>query len=289
MIGIVAYTQKPFKGIHTLAARYRQVLPGSEIISVDDQHNKYFIKNIDTINENFKSLIFIEQHFDRNLVKKFKGKMFLVPMWEFIGSAAPLFDRLHGTICHSKKALETVSKIIRCPHHLVNYPMLKMNVQNSDKNITEFFMINGHPGKNRKRPDLLNAANTDNKYRINILTIKNLSSSFEHLNVIEGFVEDRKDLYKHGQMQLYPSVTEGLGMAIYEALEYGIPTVIADVAPVNEDYNKELLIAPDSAQAIRRAMDKFYNQGSSELKKWIDHFIDQRSAKRFVDHVLNII
>lgn len=291
MIGIVAYTLKPFKGIHTLAERYRDALPDSRIISVDDPAAEFYVKNIQLLNQSFQALICIEHYFEELLLTQYVGKLFLVPMWEYLGRAQPMFARLSGTICHSRKTQQLVSRYLpRIPNVLVPYPMRQMfQPADSEQKISDFFMINGHPARNRKRVDLLDQANLDDRHSITVRTVRPLDVQTHHLRVLEGFVEARAALYSTGQVQVYPSMLEGLGMAVYEALEHGVPTLIADLPPINEGYNPEWLFRPGSAVEIRKRLDSFSGQLLAPLQEWIVEFIKQRSFENFAAQVEEIV
>lgn len=62
---------------------------------------------------------------------------------------------------------------------------------------------------------------------------------YEEVLSYEEGTFDRREVYTKGDVLLYPSRFDGLGLSICEALACGLPVITTDVAPINELYPKE--------------------------------------------------
>jgi glycosyltransferase involved in cell wall biosynthesis len=91
---------------------------------------------------------------------------------------------------------------------------------------------------------------------------------------------------------VYPSLTEGLGSTLLDAMQAGCPIVASDVGGIPEivhDDEHGLLVPPGDATALRSAIDNL--RKSPELaqrlvtaaKKWAETFLPDRLAAKHVE------
>ena len=76
--------------------------------------------------------------------------------------------------------------------------------------------------------------------------------------ILPGVIADRDlpTLYRCADAFVFPSVKEGWGLVLLEAISSGIPVITSNIAPFTEflDCNSALLVDPDSVEAIANAM-----------------------------------
>lgn len=102
-------------------------------------------------------------------------------------------------------------------------------------------------------------------YRVEFFTIaqQNKIEIGESL-ILPGVVadEDLPVLYRCGDAFVFPSVKEGWGIVLLEAISSGLPVVTSNIAPFTEFLFEEsaLLVNPDSSVAIAQAMLDILNK-----------------------------
>lgn len=105
-------------------------------------------------------------------------------------------------------------------------------------------------------------------------------------------------LYHLGDVYVYPTILEGLGLTIYEALSCGLPVIITDNAPMNEVVNEEIGYLVNIEKYYSRS-DGYYwpvsicekNSLIEGMKKYIEKQEDilalKEEARRFAVENLN--
>ncbi len=76
-----------------------------------------------------------------------------------------------------------------------------------------------------------------------------------------GWVPDVKDFYSQISVYIQPSVTEGFGIEVLEAMSYGRPVIVsagAGAADIVTSGREGFIVPPGDPQAIREAMDYFH-------------------------------
>lgn len=291
--GIVGYTKRAFKGIDPLAQRICEVIPDCVRISADDPESDFYIKNYEKIVDELEAVFFIEYHFDIELVKKLfqaKKKIILIPMWEHILAAKRMWPYITDFLFLNRRAEMVVRKVLSKKGVLAHYPLYNDKPKFGSDMPKKFFMINGMPAKNRKKPHLLSWMNSDKKFDITVYTVGDIPGGLPNVKVKKGFIESKEELFRGaGDMQIYPSTLEGLGMAIYESMEYGIPTICANVAPINEQYHPRLLFKPNNHDSIRKTVEKYHKEGLKEIKDWMAEYIEKNSPDVFVSKVSSML
>lgn len=81
-----------------------------------------------------------------------------------------------------------------------------------------------------------------------------------------GFREDVAELYKAADVNIFPSIREGLPVALMEAMASGLPCVASNIRGCNDllDENGGSLFDPYSESSCKEAIEKILN---SDLKK----------------------
>jgi glycosyltransferase involved in cell wall biosynthesis len=80
------------------------------------------------------------------------------------------------------------------------------------------------------------------------------------LQVVGQAVPDLADLYRHGDVCLYPTRHEGLGLGVAEALASGLPVIASDAQPVNEYADGRLVRAVSIRRYYARSDGDFWPQ-----------------------------
>jgi glycosyltransferase involved in cell wall biosynthesis len=90
--------------------------------------------------------------------------------------------------------------------------------------------------------------------------------------VFTGFVDDSDlpDLYRGAQMFVYPSLYEGFGLPILEAMACGIPVITSNCSSLPEVAgNAALLIDPTRPEELAAAMSALVGNGAlHEELRW---------------------
>ena len=114
-----------------------------------------------------------------------------------------------------------------------------------------------------------------------------------HPNIhMTGFIdeEDKALLYQHAMAFLYPSLYEGFGLPILEAMQCGTPVVTSDATSMPEVAgDAAILVNPNEIKEIKRAMHEIYRdkglrkqlseKGFSQAKK----FSWGKAAREFLE------
>lgn len=108
-----------------------------------------------------------------------------------------------------------------------------------------------------------------------------------------GYRQDVPDLLAAADLFVFPSLYEGQGCAVLEAMGLGLPIVAADIPAVREAVESErtgLLVAPGSRAAlgagIRRLLDdplRAAELGRRSQEVFLARYTIERSAERMID------
>lgn len=118
-------------------------------------------------------------------------------------------------------------------------------------------------------------------------------SSFTNRIILEGYTSDARldDLYKNALAFVFPSLYEGFGMPVLEALSYGLPLVVSDI-PTSKEICSDAALYFDKEndselleQIIRLMEDpellKSYKQKS------LDRFSEFNTSRLPLDHIFS--
>jgi len=106
-----------------------------------------------------------------------------------------------------------------------------------------------------------------------------------------GYVstEELKGLYENARAYVFPSLHEGFGMPILEAMSLGVPVITSSTPPMPEVAgDAALLVQPRDAQAISEAMEKVYTDSALRttlIEKGLTHaklFSWSRAAREYL-------
>ena len=102
-------------------------------------------------------------------------------------------------------------------------------------------------------------------YRVKFFTIvKNNKINIGESLILPGTIENRDMpvLYRCADAFVFPSIKEGWGLVLLEAIASGLPVITANIAPFTEFLTEEsaLLVNPYSINAIAQAMIKILNK-----------------------------
>ena len=162
----------------------------------------------------------------------------------------PLFEIYDGVICNTKRHY-SVFKDMQNAYYLpwgTNVDLFNnVNDELINNNLVTYFHSAGmHP--HRKGTDILVEAFYDTKEEAQLIihTQKSLKTAFPHLEKkIEELSKQKKikiieetvsapGLYHLGDLYIYPSRIEGIGLTIAEAISSGLGCVVTNNGPMNE-------------------------------------------------------
>lgn len=112
------------------------------------------------------------------------------------------------------------------------------------------------------------------------LTVLNQQDKFRKF-ITPGYIDDADlpALYNASTLFLYPSLSEGFGMPVVEAMACGTPVITSNISCLPEIAgNAALLVDPMSAGAIADAISNILSNQTLRLEKVVDGLIN---AKRF--------
>lgn len=124
---------------------------------------------------------------------------------------------------------------------------------------------------------------SNNDYKLLIVgdgpEMSNLKNKVQNENIADvefmGFRRDVENILPKGDLFVLPSIFEGMGIALIEALACGLPVIGSDIGGTNELITPDvgLLIDPYDTSSLSRAIDKIlkdkklYNKLKSNARK----------------------
>lgn len=98
-------------------------------------------------------------------------------------------------------------------------------------------------------------------------TLRNLLRRLPNVEIV-GYVKDMEDFYLRCDAFVLPSVDDGFGMALLEAMSHGLPSIATNRCGATEIFETSrdlLVIPPQDAHALAEAMEKIFT--SAELRR----------------------
>ena len=112
--------------------------------------------------------------------------------------------------------------------------------------------------------------------------------------LLPGFIaeEDLEEIYRGAAAYVFPSLFEGFGLSLIEAMNYGIPCACSDCSSLAElGRGAALLFPPDDADAIAEALKRLLE--SPELRKELIEAGRKRAAgftwKNHVERIIDAV
>ncbi len=161
-----------------------------------------------------------------------------------------IWNHSNQKICISDEVKNWLSTYkIKSDISVVNYWINNTKLENLEENkecINIGFM--GRVNKNKGIEDLLDVYEGLNKDRYNLLIagicedtyLKKLNERFDLKNVnFLGYVSNKEEFFSNIDIFVFPSYSEGLGLALLESMSYSKICICRDVAPMNSILNKD--------------------------------------------------
>ena len=123
------------------------------------------------------------------------------------------------------------------------------------------------------------ASKQENSRIENLVDSLALGDSVVHL----GFVSEKKkvELYANARAVIFPSLFEGFGMPVLEALSYQVPVACSDIPVLREVCGDlALYFDPKSIKSIESAMEKVAQRRGESDKKKSAHLLAQYSIEK---------
>ncbi len=173
-------------------------------------------------------------------------------------------------ICDSHATREDVEELLKIPKNklVVVYPAVEVTVFPEEKKIADkpYILTVGtlQPRKNIKR--LINAF-IDAKLPIDLYIVgaqgwgEELPSNTAQNIKFLGYAEDKQlsQLYQNALFFIYPSLYEGFGYPVVEAMAYGCPVATSNTSSLKEIADGYgVLFDPESEKDIEKALTKLY-------------------------------
>ncbi|WP_432222975.1 glycosyltransferase [Flavobacterium sp. TMP13] len=244
----------------------RRNIPSVGMVIDKDDFNNWIKEN------KIELVIFNEQHWFIPLLwcKELNVKT-IAYIDYYTAETIPLFDIYDAVICNTKRhftAFRNHKEVFYLPWgtQLDVFKPTNSDLVNSE--VVTFFHSCGRD-KNRKGADLIlkvfDRINADFKL---IIHTQVEFKEFEHLKLIKSLQEKNKleiicntvtapGLFFLGDIYVYPSRLEGVGLTIAEALASGLGLVTTDMAPMNEFSNEKNSLLVNVLYQYSRA-DAYY-------------------------------
>lgn len=115
--------------------------------------------------------------------------------------------------------------------------------------------------------------------------------NLENALVLPGVLSDADlpKLYRSADAFVFPSVKEGWGLVILEAIASGLPVIVSDQAPFTEFLNdrQALFVDPDSVESIAEAMCSVFGSADSlrlQSQLILSQYAWETSAQQHLQH-----
>lgn len=112
-----------------------------------------------------------------------------------------------------------------------------------------------------------------------------IRKNFQNVTLIQG-AKSMDEIYRTTDILLFPSLYEGFGRPVVEAMSYGIPVIASDIDPLREISNgSSELVAPNSLEAWIESIQKVlapekYKKIASESARRFQFFSPEKFSER---------
>lgn len=316
--GLANMTYDWWKNVHeiTKSLTILSESPYQDITRFPEQiicQNYPTLEEIDKFLKDLDVVIAFETPYNWNVFSKAKEKgikTILVPMYEWTEEKPPIEPDLY--LCPSLmerdiyKFYPTKSEYFQNP---VDRKLFKFKQRETAKT---FIFNNGHGGVYGRNglTALLQAiklVKSDVKFIIHSqISIPGIDDP--RVEVRLGDVRNRSDLFKEGDVMIFPRMFGALSLPTWEALSCGIPVLSTDIYPFNAMLPKEWFFKPEgfkktksnetnriidaaivNPQTIADKIDEWANKDITEESKKANEIAEQFSWENNKEKALNII
>ena len=113
------------------------------------------------------------------------------------------------------------------------------------------------------------------------------SNKLEKKVIVHGYVEDKNQMYKDKQGLIMTTLSEGFGLIILEAANYGIPTYIYESAVAVREFKKSNVINVVETSNIEDYVNKL-NNPKKFRKEDFDNIVSMFSNEKIFDRWINL-
>lgn len=268
------------------------------------------LKQIDEFLDGLDTILTFETPYNWNLfsLAKQKGiKTILMPMFEWTPDPLPVEPDL--ILCPSKLEYDLYegNKIyLPVPIDRELHPFKLRTCAET------FVFNNGHGGtlnRNSAREMIEAISRTTIDVKFIVRSQVDLPDKINDHRITYQFGDvPKEDLFKDGDILLFPHKFDGLSLPIQEAMSSGLPVISTDIYPHNTYLPKELLFEPDgygkarmgeryrefqrafiSPRILAEKIDSFANQDVTELSKKMNEIAETMSWDNLKDKYLEIL
>ena len=133
-----------------------------------------------------------------------------------------------------------------------------------------YLMLNAFAALSKKHPDLhlvLSGGGNLVGAEIEIITRLKLQDSVHHYNVTD---EQLNYLYSHALLFVYPSLYEGFGLPLLEAMNMECPVICSDIGSFSEIVNDAAIyFDPTDMESISFKMEKLIFDDQNNIKPFV--------------------
>ena len=181
-------------------------------------------------------------------------------------------DKIHVAHLSCAKEYKKVDDSGIKPHETGDKPyLLYVGGRNYHKNFAAFIGAYSHWNK-REEFNIVVVGSPFSPEEIKILHQWGIADAI--INIVNPSNEQLCSLYNHAEVFIYPSLYEGFGIPLLEAMACGCPLVAADIKVVNEvAADVPYYFDPEDNNSILSAIDKALANGKNhpKIQKGIDH------------------
>lgn len=219
--------------------------------NINEKHLEKWIK------KNSLNVIFFNEQREFSIVAKMKKKYPAIKFGAYIDyyteEMLPYYDIYDFIICNTHRHYEAFQNNKVDKYYIkwgTDIDLYKPN-ENNEKDNSEITFFHSMGMSSRKGTELLISAFIEGKLyeksKLIIHTQKDLESTYNlreselgkyNIEVINKTI-GAPGLYYKGDVYVYPTKLEGLGLTLYEAMSSGLPVITTNFPPMNEIINEE--------------------------------------------------
>lgn len=180
-----------------------------------------------------------------DIAKEFGIDVYALIHWECFDHRKE-WHKAKRLISNTKYGVDYVKKLGFDNIEYIPYPVDVEYLQFKQRiKVEKFLYVYGYGGVwDRKNLDAVLEVQQRLQFPLLIKSQVPLNIKGERIEVRVKDIDDYRELYEEGDVLLYPTKFEGLGLEILEAMACGLPVITTDASPMNEFIReKELLVS----------------------------------------------